>query len=146
MCTYVLVSSYIGGVPRQLPEKLFHLTHLQMRVDLGLEESVRIVVCLLGSSPNLEHLKIRALASKVESGAMQYLKTLQEDAFQLYRLKSVEIQELCGEADFEIVRLLFLWASALEKFKIGIWEESPEVLRMLHNFRRASSRAELIIF
>ncbi|XP_051142208.1 F-box/FBD/LRR-repeat protein At1g13570-like [Andrographis paniculata] len=145
---------HIHGTMEELPNKLNSLTVLQLgELDFQCLESVKVLMSLIKSFPNLQSLKIGSISNVHANRVTNYLKQQRTLNVPLKCLEYVKIRIMMNyAADVEFVKNLLMWTTVLKKVELDcfIGYRNLDVRGMLEeiaSFQRAfsSSRAQIIV-
>lgn len=147
---HILQCLALSGMPDVLVTHLIHLTQLDLCVNLGDKKCVKVVICLLESSPNLMSLEIQAEAYDQETGSIAYLETLKQCGLEHECLKTMKIDGMISfidgkmsfkYAEHNMFELLCMLAPNLQKIEVKIPSMTEKkALKPLKRMKRRISR------
>lgn len=145
----------IGGVPDELPSKLYSLTHLKLDdIDFGVFDNVAFILCLIRSTPCLESLDLSFKTWNMDieqreheqEKILKFLMDIKKNGIILDRLSTVKISgcSVC-ETEKEFVKLLLLAVAgnAVQWFKVEFHtidrDSSKAIMKELEMFHQSFS-------
>ncbi|XP_048426760.1 F-box/FBD/LRR-repeat protein At1g13570-like [Pyrus x bretschneideri] len=136
-----------GASPEKLSRPCLCLNFISITVSFCYADEVLTALCLLGSAPALQVLKIQA--SVYGEDSEQVVNSWYDDNqnCQFSQLRLVTITNVSGfKAELDIIRFLLSCSPVLERMTVEPASDvvSSKLLKELVQFRRASPRAEII--
>ncbi|KAF8024308.1 hypothetical protein BT93_F1483 [Corymbia citriodora subsp. variegata] len=148
LLNYSLKYLAIGNVPQTLPNELVHLKYLSSCIDFNSVEEISTVMCLIRSSPQLEHVGFQSRAENQQTTLIGTMADFWED-HQACCLEQVQVVSMDGisgsKPEQEMMKFLLASSPKLQTMTIRPNSTSGEgeLLRELVRFRRASAQAEV---
>ncbi|RHN73870.1 putative F-box domain, leucine-rich repeat domain, L domain-containing protein [Medicago truncatula] len=138
-----------GVLPVKLPTPCIYLSYLSLCINFDNLKEISAALCLLRSSPNLRKLEIfswnEARASPFTPAAYCWEDIFSAPAMPI-QVRHVAIDGIFGtNLELDFIKFLLLYSPMLEKMTLKPVESfTPELVRGLIRFKRASGEAEVI--
>ncbi|CAL5206276.1 unnamed protein product [Lathyrus oleraceus] len=135
-----------GVVPVKLPTPCINLSYLNLGIRFNNLKEISALLCLLGSSPNLQKLELYAgKTTLLESASYCWEDIFLGPAMPL-EMRHVSIQGIYGiKSQLDLIKFLLLYSPVLEHMIVNPVENAnPKLMTELIRFRRASRQVEVL--